>query len=70
MNSDSWEHTGYYVSKVQLDALSALIAGCPEPRNSRCHCQAHDLLGRRDAGGRWRRPASFDQQRTFPMRRS
>jgi hypothetical protein len=66
-DSGDWEHLGYHVHKEQLDALSAVMAGCPDPGNIRCQCQVHDLLGQRKKNGRWRRPAGFVDQRTFPM---
>jgi hypothetical protein len=66
-DSDSWEHLGFHVHKEQLDALSIVMAGCPDPGNTKCQCQVHYLLGKRKKNGRWRRPAGLIEQRTFPM---
>lgn len=70
LDSENWEHIGYHVRDVQLDVLMAVMAGCPNPGSTRCSCQVHSLLGQRKSDGRWRRPAGFDEQRTFPMHRA
>jgi hypothetical protein len=67
LETEAWEHLGYEVSKVQLDALSALIAGCNEPQNPACPCQVHVLLSAVDSRGRWKLPAGFDRERSFGM---
>jgi hypothetical protein len=67
LETESWEHLGYVVNKVQLDALAALIAGCDEPQNPACPCQVHVLLGAVDNNGRWKLPAGFDRERSFVM---
>lgn len=65
--TESWEHLGYVVNKVQLDALGALIAGCDDPQNPACPCQVHVLLGAVDKKGRWKLPSGFDRERSFSM---
>ena len=70
MDSESWEHIGYHVRDVQLNVLMAVMAGCPDPGSTRCSCQVHTLLGQKKRNGRWRRPAGFDEHRTFPMHRT
>ena len=53
LGSESFSHIGYRVSAEHLRWLKELIRRCPKPRNSRCDCAAHRLLGQRDAAGRW-----------------
>jgi hypothetical protein len=53
LDDDSFDHTGYRVSKRDLAALRRAMASCPEPRNPRCRCPAHREYGRRNARGRW-----------------
>ena len=67
LDTESWEHLGYVVNKVQLDALAALIAGCNDQQNPACPCQVHVLLGAADFNGRWCLPSGFDRQRSFTM---
>ena len=70
LDSEHWEHIGYHVRDIQLEALMAVMAGCPKPGSTRCSCQVHSLLGQKIKNGLWRRPAGFDDHRTFPMLRS
>jgi hypothetical protein len=53
LDDDSFDHTGYHVSKDDLRALRKTIAQCPKPRDRRCDCTAHRALGRKNEWGRW-----------------
>ena len=68
MDSESWDHRGYYLSESDLKWLSALINRCPAKKNKKCRCQAHKELGQKNEYGRWIRPESFSWEKSFPMR--
>jgi C4-type Zn-finger protein len=53
LDSESFHHTGYHVSKSQLGDLRKAMRSCPQPGNARCQCRAHQTLGKTDASGRW-----------------
>ncbi len=67
MTGESWQHTGFLVRDIQLDALIAVMSGCPDPNNINCLCQVHTLLAHKNKRGTWQRPAGFDDQRTFSL---
>lgn len=70
LDSDSWEHTGYWLGDQDLKWLSSLIKSCPARKNQRCDCRAHQLLGAKDESGRWVLPANISWDDSFPMRRA
>jgi len=53
LDSESFHHTGYHLTKSQLRDLRKAIKSCPDRTNWRCRCPAHLRLSRTDAGGRW-----------------
>ena len=63
-----WEHAGYRAPADVVETLCTAIAACPDPTNPACTCAMHQSLGRRDGGGRWRKPSGVEWQHIFPMR--
>jgi hypothetical protein len=53
LDTESVHHTGYYAAGNQLRSVRRAIRSCPQPRSSKCRCQAHRTLGKTDASGRW-----------------
>jgi hypothetical protein len=53
LGAESVDHDGYMVTAADLRAVQTLMKTCPDPKNARCTCAAHQQLGSRDAGGRW-----------------
>jgi len=67
LDSESFDHTGYYASRDKLRDLGKAIRSCPEPRNPRCQCPAHQTLGKTDASGRWNALRDLETAETFPL---
>ena len=67
MESDDFEHTGYWVSPDAVDKVLAAIAACPDPSDWRCQCQAHSQLGEKDVYGMWSGLLELKQGHTFGM---
>ena len=59
LDSETIDHYGYTLDGKELKSIISLIKRCPEPSNSRCACDSHQELSRKDAFGRWIRPSSF-----------
>jgi len=53
LEMESWDHTGYRVSRDDYDLVTAELSHCPTPSRSACQCQVHQRLGKKDASGRW-----------------
>lgn len=53
LNSESFDHRGYYVKTSIIDYITKMIGLCPEPNNPRCNCPAHLALSCADKFGRW-----------------
>lgn len=68
LGTESFDHTGYYVSADDLKALRKTIKGCPKPKNWRCDCLAHRALGRTDASGRWSALNGIHREKTFTLK--
>jgi len=68
LNSESFDHTGYYVSAEDLKALRKTIKRCPKPKNWRCNCPAHRILGRTDAVGRWNALGDINREGAFALK--
>ena len=64
---ESVDHRGYYVTESDLRRLKKKIDQCPNPRNGRCNCRVHKLLGSRDKSGRWDGLAGVEVGRRFVM---
>ena len=68
MDSESWDHRGYYISASELKWLSDMIKQCPNKKNKKCRCHAHKELGQKNEYGRWIMPEAFSWDKRFPMR--
>jgi hypothetical protein len=68
LDEESVQHTGYRVSKGDLQSLRKAIRGCPKPRNWRCRCRAHQKLSRTDASGRWKALHDLEIQGSFAIK--
>jgi len=53
LDGESWSHTGYRVDTREWEVVEREISRCPDPRNPRCRCPAHQKYGSCDAGARW-----------------
>ena len=67
LDSEHFDHVGYYVGDEDLAHARKIIRGCPDPGNKRCRCSAHRTLGRRDASGRWNGLDLFHRQGSFAL---
>ncbi len=54
LDSESWDHTGYTISREAWRELDDLLARCPAPDRDDCACSAHRRLSQFDAAGYWR----------------
>jgi len=68
LDSESWEHIGYWVSPDAIESISAAIRSCPDPFNSRCSCHTHTSLGEQDVYGKWCGLLELERGHTFKMR--
>ena len=68
LDSESFHHTGYHVSKSQLRDLRKAIRSCRDRKNWRCRCPAHRMLSRTDAGGRWIALRDLETTEAFPVK--
>jgi hypothetical protein len=64
----SFSHTGYYTNEQSIALLKALIKRCPNPKNKRCNCDAHEKLGRHNQLGRSMVYSLFNLSSQFQMR--
>ena len=53
LGQESFLHTGYGVNQGDLTRIRNQIKACPDFRNPRCDCLAHQILGKKDARGNW-----------------
>jgi hypothetical protein len=67
-DDESFDHTGYHVSKSDLRALRKVITSCPDRRNPRCTCAAHRTLGRKRRG-RWDGLSDVQHEGAFRLQR-
>jgi hypothetical protein len=70
LDSESWDHRGYRISREVLAELNRLIKACIARRDAGCDCPSHCALSRTNEYGRWQPPFEIDWQRSFPMLRS
>ena len=68
LDSESWNHIGYWVSRDAVESVSTAIRSCPDPFNSHCLCPAHTGLGEQDVYGKWRGLLEMERGHTFSMR--
>jgi hypothetical protein len=67
LDSESFSHTGYRLSKSELANLGKAIRSCPDRKNRRCRCPAHRRLSRTDAAGRWVALRDLEATDAFPV---
>lgn len=67
LDSKTWHHTGYQVSREAIQSIDETIRTCPEPHNANCPCPAHTSLGRQDEYGAWHPPVEMNNKGAFPM---
>ena len=70
LESEAWEHTGYWASKALVASVHAAILCCPDPVHSDCQCPSHRKFGQVDDQGRWQIPEGIRGEISFPMRLS
>jgi hypothetical protein len=70
LEREAWDHTGYRMDSATVDSVAVLINSCPQPFSAGCQCNAHKLLGRSDARGRWRGLVGMVYDESFPMERA
>jgi hypothetical protein len=65
MDSESWRHDGYPISKEGLEQLRKDFMCCPSPRDRACPCAAHRKLSQQN----WIVPSlsGVDPQARFSM---
>ena len=68
LTSEAWNHTGYRVAEEAVQAMSAAINQCPNPKDVDCLCATHQRLGVKDETGRWQGLGESESKGTFPMR--
>jgi hypothetical protein len=68
IDSESWNHIGYWVSPDAVASVLKAIRSCPTPRNAKCKCPAHTSLGKKDVRGVWRGLLEMERSHTFSMR--
>ena len=66
--SESWAHTGYWVSPDAVESVLLATGQCPEPHNPQCRCSSHQALGKKDVYGIWRGLLEMERAHTFTMR--
>jgi hypothetical protein len=67
-DSESWQHTGYWIAPADLETVSAALKGCVQPWDTACRCPAHTEFGRHDSNGRWQGLQGLAIQGKFNMR--
>lgn len=68
LDSESFHHTGYHLSKSQLRDLRKAIRSCPDRTNWRCRCPAHKMLSQTDGAGRWKTLRDLETTEAFPVK--
>ncbi len=68
LDSECWEHDGYRMDALDVDAIAALILACPDATRESCDCPGHRLLGAADDRGCWKRLDGFRLGAGFPLR--
>jgi hypothetical protein len=53
LEAESWDHTGYRVSRADFNMLAADLKHCLTPSRASCQCDVHRRWGKTDANGRW-----------------
>lgn len=67
LDSESSTHVGYRLKTKDLRELERMIRQCPEPRNWRCACAVHQILGAREGAGRWSGLKEFELEGAFDL---
>ncbi len=69
LDSESWEHTGYWIDEDTLRWVAGMMRDCPDPGNPYCECASHRSLGRRGPYGRWKGVTGITDLGTFNLKR-
>jgi hypothetical protein len=69
LDTESFQHTGYEVTRSQLRGLRRIIKSCPDPGDRRCPCATHQRLGKTDSSGRWSALGDLETTGTFALDR-
>jgi hypothetical protein len=67
LDTETFHHTGYRLTRNDLRDLREAIRSCPDPTSSRCPCPAHQRLSQTDASGRWDALHDLDTTEAFPI---
>ncbi len=67
LDDDSFDHVGYPVAPALWNRLWEMIERCPDPRNPRCTCPTHRLLGAQNALGRWKGVDGVSYRQAFAL---
>lgn len=68
VESETWRHTGYWVSPDAIRLVSLAIRECPNPLDSYCQCDSHISFGQKDSRNAWRGLIELYRSHTFMMR--
>jgi hypothetical protein len=53
LETDSWDHTGYFVNGDAVETIAGAIRSCPNPFNHRCECDSHQRFTSGDRRRAW-----------------
>jgi hypothetical protein len=68
LETDDWQHIGYWVSRDAVESVKAAICSCPNPYQAQCSCEVHLSLSQRDMHGVWKGLLEMERGHTFLMR--
>ena len=68
IESEAWQHVGYWVSRDAVESVKAAIRSCPNPFKATCNCEVHSSLSQRDMHGVWKGLLEIERAHTFLMR--
>jgi Zn ribbon nucleic-acid-binding protein len=68
LESESWNHIGYWVSPDAIESILMVIQSCPDRHNPQCRCLAHSSLGQKDVYGMWSGLLELERGHTFALR--
>lgn len=68
LESEAWQHVGYWVSRDAVESVRAAIQSCPNPFQANCKCEVHTSLSQTDMHGVWKGLLEMERAHTFLMR--
>ena len=66
-DSESFDHTGYYIDTDDLKIIEQMIKRCPKPVNPQCMCSIHRKLGSRNSTRQWNGLDKLHLKKAFNM---